>query len=287
MQLTALDKVLWACAFLSSVAVLVILLWRGQRRRFPVFTSWIAFSAGNSILAYAVYRLYGLGSHLYAQLYWHSLWPIFVLQVGTIAELARAVLRRNGKWVGDARRLLLFAAFGGVLVSALLSVWIVPPRGVYAAWELRGDLFTSLVLCELLVSVSLIANRLSLAWEGNTLAIAEALTGWNVVSLVVNGVESYLGSRFFKEIDHFQTYAWIGAMIWIAMEFGLPNANVESTAGQAPAEVVRNTKQFAPGTRRHFPGSLARLRATYPQPVEPVNSSSSPPAVRCLDGAQS
>lgn len=125
MQLTALDKVLWACAFLSSVAVLVILLWRGQRRRFPVFTSWIAFSAGNSILAYAVYRLYGLGSHLYAQLYWHSLWPIFVLQVGTIAELARAVLRRNGKWVGDARRLLLFAVFTqpGNCVGISSPVW--------------------------------------------------------------------------------------------------------------------------------------------------------------------
>jgi hypothetical protein len=174
MKVTALDDLLWAASFLltSTLLLLLLLLWRRRWRQFPIFIAWIAFVIGKSILLYSIYRFCGLGSHIYARLYWGALWPEFALQVGVAVELARAALRRKGSWVADAGKLFLFAGACGVVVSAILSAWIVPPRGAYTAWELRADLFTSLVLCELLVSVSLSANWLRLAWERHVLAIA-------------------------------------------------------------------------------------------------------------------
>ncbi|MGA7884487.1 MAG: hypothetical protein WCA44_02000 [Acidobacteriaceae bacterium] len=287
MDLTALDDLLWALGFSSSVVVLVIFLWRARYRRFPVFTAWIGFSVGNTILAFAVYRLYGLGSHLYAKIFWGSLWPGFVLQVGAVFELARTALRRNGAWVGDSLKLFLFAAACGVVVSALLSAWIVPPHGMYTAWELRADVLTSLVLCELLVSLSLIANWLSLAWDRHVLAIAEGLTVWSAVTLVVNAIESYLGSRYFKEIDRFQNYAWIGAMMWIAMEFGLPNATAESSHGRLVEDSSRIPEQPPSRMLRRVPGVLTAFRKLHPQAAPPLPHSPPPlSAAHPGDGVQ-
>lgn len=287
MQLTVLDALLWSLG-LALGALLLLILIRGARyREFPVFSAWMAFVVAKSVLLYVILRFYGSG-HLYTRVYWGDLWPEFVIEFGVVFELARTVLRRNGNWIGDAGRLFLFAAIFATVVSALLSVWIVPPRGMYAAWELRGDLFTSLVVCALLVSVSLIANSLRLAWERHALAIAEALTAWSVVSLVVNALESYCSARYFKEIDHFQSYAWIGAMVWIAMDFGLPNPNAEVPAPQSGEKTAVASKSAPPGLLQPLhPGRLLAFQklslriAGNPRRISPVF-----PAARSVDEVQ-
>jgi hypothetical protein len=278
-KLSVLDDLLWALGFLLSAILLMVLIWRGRWRRFPIFTAWIAFATGKTLLLYVIYRFCGR-DHLYAQVYWLGLWPEFALQVGTAIELARAALRRSGKWVGDARKLFLFASACGIVVSALLSEWISPPRGLYASWELRADLFISLVLCELLVSVSLIANWLRLAWERHVLAIAEGLIAFSGVSLVVNALQSYLGTQNFRQIEYFQSYAWIGATAWIAMELGLPNPNAGCPAPQSNEESSRQTpEKIAPGMLRPLPASCLRAvrklfarRVGVPGRIPPTSS---------------
>ncbi len=285
MKLTALDELLWAAGFLSSAVLILILIWRARWRQFPLLTMWNAFVAGKSILCYLVYRSSGLG-HLYARVYWGSLWLDFALQVGTAVELARVALRRNGAWVGDSLKLFLFAAGCGVVAFALLSAWIVPPHGIYTAWELREDLFVSLVICELLASVSLIANWLRLAWERHALAIAEGLTAWIAVSLVVNALQSYLGARYFEEIEYFQSYAWIGATVWIAMEFAFPTSETESSALEPPTESPP-THGLPPGMIRPIAGALTGFRKLRPPAATPSHGISPPlPAEHSFDGVQ-
>ncbi|HTV81587.1 MAG TPA: hypothetical protein VME18_02965 [Acidobacteriaceae bacterium] len=288
MKLTALDESLWALSFSLTALLLVVLVWRARWKQFPVFTAWIAFASGKTILLYTIFRFCGLG-HLYARVYWHGLWPEFALQIGVAFELARAALRRNGSWVGDARRLFFVAGTCWVAVSAVLSARIVPPRGAYTAWELRGDLFTSLVLCELLVSISLIANRLRLFWERHMLAITEGLTAWVAVTLIVNALQSYLGTRYFRGIEYFQTYAWIGATAWIVMDLGLSNPNVTVPASRPADGSEEIPDKGRPGMLRPLDlGRLLAFRGIYPKEAKDArNDSPLLPAAHSIDGAQS
>lgn len=264
MKLTALDGLLWALGFLSTAVVLAALLLRARWRQFPLFTVWVAYVIGKSVLFYVILRFSGPG-HLYAHVYWYGMWPEFVIEVAVAVELACIVFRRDGNWSADAKRLFLSASFCGFVVSALLSAWIVPAQGPYKAWELRGDLFTSLVICELLVSISLIANWLRLAWERHALAVAEGLTVWSAVSLVVNALESYWGTRYAHTLGHCQSYAWIAAMAWIAMEFALPNPKAEAP-GPVPAGSSLRTSEIPPGVLRLLTGRLSGFQDVQPQP---------------------
>ena len=252
MSLSLLDDLLWGAGFLAGALVLATLFWRGHWRRFPAFTAWITFITGKTALCYIVYRLQGF-SHIYARIYWFGLWPEFVLQLAVVMELARATLRRNRIWIRGARRRFFFAAASGILLSALLSEWIIPPHGLYASWELRGDLFSSLVVCELLVSISLIAGRFRLAWEGRVLALAQGLTALSAVCLVVNALQSYFGTQNFKQIEYFQSYAWIGAMVWIAIEFGRPG----TADGFSKREAALESAQGRGEISSRMPGLLS------------------------------
>lgn len=217
MKLPLLDEVTWASSFLLTAALFVILVLRGRWRQFPIFTSWIFFV---SAVAIPLFVLYQHGSmKWYARIYWGRLWPEFALQLGVILEIARIVLRPTGTWVRDARSQFLTAGLGGVVLAALLTWWISPPHGRYTTWELRGDLFTSLVICELFVVMSFTANRLGLGWRSHVMALGQGLTAWAGASVITNSLESYFGTQHFARMEYIQSVAWIAAMMWIAYCF--------------------------------------------------------------------
>jgi cell division protein FtsW (lipid II flippase) len=220
MKITALDYLLWALGFFLTAALLAVLLWRARWRQFPVFTLWIAFQTA---LAIALFVLYEHGARKwYSRVYWTSLWPAFILQLGVVLEIARVVLRPTGTWIRDARGLFIAVGFGGAAVAAALSWWITPPHGAYTAWELRGDLFTSLVICELFVGMSFTANRLGLGWRSHVMALGQGLTVWASASVVTNALESYFGTVHFARLEYLQGVAWIAANLWIATRLWIP-----------------------------------------------------------------
>ena len=217
MKLSLQEILWWGIGFLATVALLAVLLWRGRFRQFPVLTSWMAFQTAYNI---TMFTLYALGAaHWYARVYWTSLWPDFLLQLGVVVEIARVVLRPTGTWVRDARKLFISAGLGGAAVAALLSWWISPPRGRYTTWELRGDLFTSLVICELFVVMSFTANRLGLGWRSHVITLGQGLTAWAAASVITDSLQSYFGTLHFVSINYLRSVAWIAAMIWIAFRF--------------------------------------------------------------------
>lgn len=217
MKLSVLDDLLWALGFSGNVALLIILLWRGRWRQFPIFTCWIVYEVALTVLLF-ILRMQGSG-RWYARVYWGSLWPDFLLQLGVILEIARIVLRPTGTWVRDARVQFLTAAVGGAALAVLLSWWISPPSGRYTTWELRGDLFTSLVICELFAAMSFTANRLGLGWRSHVMALGQGLSMWAVAAVVTNSLESYFGTRHFASLEYIQGIAWIAAAFWIAFRF--------------------------------------------------------------------
>ncbi len=217
MKVSALSGVLWALHFLTTATLLAVLIWRARWRLFPLFTCWIAFEAALTVTLFTLY-VHG-AARWYAHIYWTSLWPDFALELGVIFEIARIVLRPTGTWVRDARGHFFAAALGGVAVAALLTWWISPPHGRYTSWQLRGDLFTSLVICELFVTMSFTANRLGLGWRSHVMALGQGLTAWAGASLITNALESYFGTAHFASMEYIQGVAWMGATVWIAFRF--------------------------------------------------------------------
>jgi hypothetical protein len=285
MQLTALDDVLWALAFLVTAILLVLLLWRVRWKQFPILTSWMLFQ---TICNIALFVLFERGAfRLYTRVCWTSLWPDFLLQLGVAIEAARIVLRPAGAWFRDARSLFMAAGVGGASIAAVLCWWITPPHGAYTAWELRSDLFTSLVTCTLFVSIGLIANWLGLGWSGHVLAVVEGLTAWSCVMTITNALQAYFGSRDFRALDHFRVYAWIGAMAWIAMDFGFPSAAADLSTDQPAEDSSRAHGKAPPGMLRPIPGILTALRKLRPLASRPSRRNSPPlSAAQPGNGAQ-
>jgi hypothetical protein len=222
MKLSTLAVLLWALGFLATAVLLGVLVWRGRWRQFPFFTGWIAFQAALTVALFTIYLLRGFGN-LYGRIYWIGVWPDFALQFGVVIEMARIVLRPTGTWVRDARSHFITAGIGGVAVAAILSWWITPPvHGAAAAWELRGDLFTSLVICELFVAMSVTANRLGLGWRSHVMAEGQGLTAWNAVTVMVTALQSYFGTHYFVSLGRIGNLAYMAATLWIAIRLWVP-----------------------------------------------------------------
>lgn len=255
MKLPWLDDLLWVSGLILNVALLILLVWHGGWKQFRFFTCWIAYEAA---LAVALMALSICGAwHWYSQVYWTNLWPDFLLQLGFVVELAWIVLRRNDRWLPGARDLLVLSGVAALAVAASLSWLIHPPHGRYSAWDLRSDVFTSLVLCQLLVAITVIANRLSASWPRHSRAVAQGITGWCVVTLMVNALQSYFGTRDFRMLNRFQSYAWVLALAWIAIEFGVNHRSAEGAVPEPLAGSLRDGERTPSGRLRSLPPSAS------------------------------
>lgn len=220
MHIALIDKVLWISGLPVELFVLVVLIVRHGWRQFPAFTAWMTYTLLTTIL---FMLLFLEGAKLwYARCYYASLWPDFALQLLVALEIARIVLRPTGTWIHDAKGMFAAAALGGAVVAGLLSWWIAPTHAGRNIWELRSNLFTSLVISEVFVAMSMTANRLGLGWRNHVMALGQGLTGWAALMLIANSLESYFGGRYFMAFERLRTGAWCAAMIWIGVQLWAP-----------------------------------------------------------------
>lgn len=222
MNLSSLDDVLWAVSFLEHAALLLTLLIKGRWRTFPVFTVLIGFQTALTISLYVIYAR-GNGA-LYAYVYWWAEVIDFLLQIGLVLEMARIVLRPTGTWIQDARRQFGIAATAGVGVAALLA-WGVSPPGLRSleVWQVRGSLFTSLVICELVLLMALSATRMGLGWRNHVMSLGQGLAVWSIVAVGVDGIQSFVGgAQQFATLDHLRVAVYCVALGYWTVQFWLP-----------------------------------------------------------------
>ncbi len=222
MDLSTIDSVLWAASLIGYVALFLVLIYRGARRQFPVFTAYVGFHALSTI---TLYVLYGHASrHLYAVAYWSEDVIDFCLQVALVVEIARIVLRPTGTWVKDARRkFLLWGALGGLLALAL--AWAAQPPAATSldAWEIRGSLFTSMLICELFTVMIFTSQQLGLGWRNHVMALAQGWATWALIAFGVDIAHNYLGAqRAFAPLEHLEMLGYLGALVYWIVMFWLP-----------------------------------------------------------------
>ena len=214
MNLSTFADALWAAGFVGHVALFAVLMFRRRWREIPVFTAHIAFQAALTPVLFAIYRN---GSPAwYARVYWSSALLDFAFQIGIVAEIARIVLRPTGTWVQDAKKRFIVSGLGAVLLAAALAWFVSPPSAnVLDRWEVRGNLFTSLVICELFVLMSITANRLGLGWRSHVMALGQGLTAWSLIAVLIDALHSYLGTeREFTTLEHIRMTVYVAVLVF-------------------------------------------------------------------------
>ena len=212
MNLSTLAGVLWAAGFVGHVVLFSVLMYRRRWREIPVFTAYMAFQSALTPVLFAIYK-YGSPTW-YARIYWSSDLLDFAFQLGIVLEIARLVLRPTGTWVQDAKKPFFLSAAAGILLAAALS-WIVSPPAPHLLdrLEVQGNLFTSLVICELFVLMTLTANRLGLGWRSHVMALGQGLTAWASVAVLIDGLHSYLGTeRDFTTLEQVRMFVYLAAL---------------------------------------------------------------------------
>jgi hypothetical protein len=214
MNLSTFDDALWAAGFVGHVALFAVLMYRRRGKEIPVFAAYIAFQAALTPVLYAIYRQ---GSHVwYARVYWSSALLDFAFQIGIVFEIAQIVLRPTGTWVHDAKKRFFLSGAAAVLLAAALAWFVSPPAAsLLVRWEVRGNLFTSLVICELFVLMSITANRLGLGWRSHVMALGQGLTVWALIAVLIDALHSYLGTdREFTTLEHVRMTFYIAALAY-------------------------------------------------------------------------
>jgi hypothetical protein len=253
MTLSALDVVLWATISLSDAALFTILLLRRRWREFFVFTAFIGFDVIQNVFLYVVLQC---GSNsLYALVYWSSVFIEFALQLGVIFEIARIVMRPTGTWVRDAKKQFIFWGAAGILFAAALPFLVTPPAATLLdRLEVRGNLFTSLVVCELIAVVTRTSKSLGLGWRNHVMALGNGWTVWAVVAILVDGLHSYFGAeRYFGQLEHLRMFAYLAVLGYWMVQFWL-----EEPARQPISPELR---AYIEDLHRHIKNTLDTLDA--------------------------
>jgi hypothetical protein len=172
-------------------------------------------------LLFVVVR-YG-SQRLYNGVYWSSILIEFILQLGVIWEIARIVMRPTGTWVLDARKTFILWGAVGILLAAALPWLVSPPAAsLLRSLEVRGNLFTSLVICELIAVLTRTSKSLGLGWRNHVMALGNGWTVWAVVAILVDGLHSYFGAvRYFSFLEYVRMFAYVATLGYWAVQFWL------------------------------------------------------------------
>jgi hypothetical protein len=160
---------------------------------------------------------------LYWQTYYAAVLIEFVLELGVIWEIARIVMRPTGTWVRDARKQFILWGTAGILLAAALP-WLVSPPSAnfWGRLEVRGNLFTSLVVCELIAVVTRTSKSLGLGWRNHVMALGNGWTAWAVAAILVDGLHSYFGAeRYFAELEHARMVVYLAVLGYWTVQFWL------------------------------------------------------------------
>jgi hypothetical protein len=221
MSLSSLDYALWVACFLGNAALFTVLIVRHRVKEFPAFTTLIGYEA---LVSAALFLIHLSGSLVwFTRIYWPYALLDFVLQLWVISEIAHIVLKPTGTWVQDARKQFILWGAAGILLAAALPWLVTPPAAnLFHRLEVRGNLFTSLVICELIAVVTRTSKSLGLGWRSHVMALGNGWTAWAVVAIMVDGLHSYLGAElYFRELEHLRMFAYLAALSYWMVQFWL------------------------------------------------------------------
>jgi hypothetical protein len=214
MRLPLLDNALWAAGPLLNAALFCVIILRRRLRAFPMLASWCMFTIVSMAALFITFRI---GSdHTYAVVYWIVEGLDALLQIGVIAEVAHNVFRPDA---GKGRGLQFVPLIALAALISFAIVWWIHPMSATRAdvWEIRGDLFTSLIVSVAFALVLLTSQRQGLHWRSHVMSIGYGLMTWAVVTLIIGLLHGYWGRyTHYVGVEHVRMFVYLSILCyWI------------------------------------------------------------------------
>lgn len=252
MTWSAPDQLLWAAGLVEH-SILLLALVRGARwRAFPVLTALAGYEVYASLWLLLSNR-FGT-NHTYFVAYWIVAGLDYLFQLALMVEIARAIFPRTAGWIYGWRGQLAAFSFLGASVAGLLCVLMSPP-GVAGLdlWDERINLFTSLLICEVYVSITMTANRLKLQWSDHVAALGHGVALWSAAAVIGDVAHAIDGWRASSTVfDQARMITYLGVLVyWI---YSLSRPEQAKTSGKADIEIVLDHYQLSGAMSKSKPG---------------------------------
>jgi hypothetical protein len=217
MHISNLDKVLWAAGFLGHAALLLVLILRHRVRSYPFFSAYILFQIVSTAVLFVDYRL--LAARAYPTIYWSGALFDFCLLFAVLAEVALHLLRPLGRWIADSLRTMTWLSVLGIALAVALTFWVHPLHvHSHKEWQMRANLFTSIVTCELFTVILLTAQRFGVYWRSHLMGLGAGLTIWALMCFLVEGMHGYWGAAaHYGTLENARKIAYLNTLVfWMA-----------------------------------------------------------------------
>ena len=211
MVLTSFDHVLWLAGSLGHLFLLFVLIRKRRVSNFPFFSALIFFNIARSLSLLAVRRYEPLA---YFYLYWSLSFVDTLLQIAVFTEITLKVFRPTGFLSRDTRRPLLLLVIVSSCVAIFLAGLAHPPAPMLdQRLVLRGQLFSTMLMAEVFAGLTLISATAGFVWRSQTGTIARGLGMYSVCSLLIQGVQNFVGlpngSEAFVLLAHLQICCYL------------------------------------------------------------------------------
>lgn len=216
MELQFLDEVLWAAGPVFNAALLCVLFRRGRARKFPLLAVWCFFTIFSALALFLIYR--SASSHTYVIAYWSVETLDAILQLAVVAEVARIVFSPIAARMPLHRPQFLILITAAIAGSFAIIWWIHPstltPAG---AWEIRGELFTSLLISEMFTGVLFASQKFGLHWRSHVMSIGYGLMVWAVTTIAIGILHGYWGmDAHYVTVEHARMLVYLSILsYWI------------------------------------------------------------------------
>ncbi len=214
MQLTGLDRLLWALALGEHCLLLAVLFIRHRARTFPIFTALIG---ANILKTVGLYLTLRLAPHAYFNTYWTLVIVDVALQLAVAYELASLVFKPLGAWDREVRRSFLGIIALSLLLAAGLTWLASPPM---RSWQqrvvIRGNFFASVLMSECFVAMVVLSVTLGLAWRTHVARIAQGFGIFSLFGIFSDAAHNLLGAHYYQMVSHLEIELYLAVVAyWI------------------------------------------------------------------------
>ena len=212
-----IDSILTIAGYVTTVVLVITMIYRGLHLQFPIFTSYLVFGLITDPL---MFWLYSHTPEVYPTAFIISSVVDFILQVCVLFEIASSVLRPVKKSL-PARSLLVF----GLLVlfataaTALIAYKVLPHASLaqLPIFLQKIGLALALMRMGIFVAIAVFAQMLGIGWKNHVLQLATGLAFYSAVSLIIETAHSRLGlGTQFHALDQMMVASYLGTLaFWI------------------------------------------------------------------------
>ncbi len=219
MTLSRVDILYWAAGFAGHLLLVAIMAYRGLTKRFPFFTSLIAFNLLRSTALLCINLFASRGWYFYS--YWSLFAVDIALQLLVMYEIAGSIFRPLGTWASDVRKRGMFLIAASILIGFAL---ILLPRPAvelwYQTWLLKASFLASAVECELFVGIAVLSWEGGFSWNSYVARIASGFALFAFPDMVVEIATTRLGLKnedaIYQALIHIRMTAYIASLLfWI------------------------------------------------------------------------